>query len=73
MAKSCSSDFICWIGYGCVKQLFKMTGTCMKTVNNYDGTKYKSPSSKNIEVKTSASCAFNTDCSTGFKCDKKYK
>ena len=53
IAKSCSSDFSCGIGNACVKQPFKMTGTCMKTINNYGARNYKSPSSKSIGVKTS--------------------
>jgi len=73
IAKSCSSDFSCGMGYTCVKQPFKMSGTCMKTVNNYGVRTYNSPSTNSIGVKTSGSCTFNTDCSIGFKCDRKYK
>ncbi len=73
ISKSCSSDFSCGMGYTCVKQPFKMSGTCMKTVNNYGVRTYNSPSTNSIGVKTSGSCTFNTDCSIGFKCDRKYK
>ena len=45
----------------------------LKTVNNYGVRTYNSPSTNSIGVKTSGSCTFNTDCSIGFKCDRKYK
>lgn len=73
IAKSCTSDFSCGMGYQCVKEPFKMSGVCMKTVNNYGVQTYNSPSTNSVGVKTSGSCNFNTDCPVGFKCDRNYK
>lgn len=72
-AKTCSSDFSCGVGYKCIKDLYKSTGICAKTVNHYGTPTYNMPSTDSVGPKMDDSdmCSFSTECSIGFKCIKK--
>ena len=71
----CSSDFSCGMGRKCVKKPGQSFGICMAEVNRYGTKTYSSPSSSSIGIRSynSSDCTFNTDCPTGFRCDRKYK
>ena len=74
IAKSCSSDFSCGIGYTCVKDSYKTRGTCMESVNKYGSRVYNMPSTSSVGPNmSSGDCKFNTDCPIGFKCDRRAK
>ncbi|GFO67505.1 hypothetical protein GMLC_10840 [Geomonas limicola] len=69
----CSSDFACGTGYSCVKEPFKSSGVCMKSVSPQGLPAYNTPRPESIFIPTQGQCRFNTDCPIGFRCDDKYK
>ena len=72
-SNSCYSSLQCGYGAKCVKEPGRSNGICMKTVNQYGGTVYSTPTA-DIGVRPFGSgCRFNTDCPIGFMCDRTYK
>jgi len=70
--KACSSDFVCGIGYKCVKSNYSGAGFCAKAVNSYGNQTFDLPDLDSVFVKTPnvGDCKFNLDCPVGFSCDR---
>jgi hypothetical protein len=68
-AGSCSSDFDCNYGDGCVKSPGLMTGTCMQKVNDFGTPTFAPPSTRSFQP-GERSCSFSTQCAPGFRCDE---
>ena len=68
-AGTCSSDFNCTYGQKCVKDAFKIEGTCMDVVNNFKVKQFVAPEIDSIKMKTSG-CTTNYDCESNEQCYK---
>lgn len=68
-ASSCSSDYDCGFGNFCVKPELSFNGTCARAVNQFGNPTFTPPRPDSVGP-GHGDCAFDTDCSIGFKCVK---
>ena len=66
--ESCTSDYSCGIGFRCIKESYKNTGTCLRNVNEYGTQTFDSPNPSSIGVNTGQGC-MTSSCPIGFRCD----
>lgn len=66
----CWSDYECGVGKQCVKPLYQMQGTCLLIVNQFGTPTNAMPRPESgTTLRTQPTCRFDTDCTTGFRCD----
>jgi hypothetical protein len=74
-ATGCSNDYQCGTGMKCIKAPLSSTGVCLKPVNEFGFPQQTTPDPNSVfpNMNLSGQCQFDTDCSIGFKCDRKLK
>lgn len=71
--EGCTSDYSCGTGYSCVKQPYRNSGVCMRSVDENGLRSYRAPSVESFGPNTNAQCSGSADCPTGFRCDLRYQ
>ena len=75
-SSGCKSDYECGTGQKCVKAPLNSTGVCLSPVNEFGmpvPPQLPNPNSVFPNYNLTGQCQFDTDCSIGFKCDRKLK
>lgn len=69
----CYSDHNCGIGHACVKQPYKNTGVCMKSVDAHGSQVRGTPRAESIGPSAKPECQMDSDCPVRFKCHRQYQ
>lgn len=70
VARGCSSNVECGVGFACVKRMYASAGECARVVDEIGAPVYDIPAASYGPKSPAADdCRFDTECPAGFRCD----